>query len=213
VAAGGLAGRGVDGGVHPAGRPPVHPAGQRPGGRHPVGLAPLENPEESALGAVLLVLVALAAVLAVVSLVVRFRRSRGEERVQLKWFTSAGLLLPPVFILGDLPGDVVLQVVSDLSTAVIVLLPIAAGVGSDPPSWLIAAATLAAAAVFRPARRRIQAAVDRRFNRARYDAVRTVEGFSARLRDQVELDTLSAELLAVVDQTVQPTRASLWLRS
>jgi hypothetical protein len=159
-------------------------------------------------------MVALAAVLSVVSLVVRFRRSRGEERVQLKWFTSAGLLLPPLFILGDLPGDVVPRAVSDLSTAVIVLLPIAAGVGADPPSWLIAAATLAAAAVFRPARRRVQAVVDRRFNRARYDAVRTVEGFSARLRDQVELDALSAaELLAVVDQTVQPTRASLWLRS
>jgi hypothetical protein len=73
-------------------------------------------------------MVALAAVLSVVSLVVRFRRSRGEERVQLKWFTSAGLLLPPLFILGDLPGDVVPRAVSDLSTAVIVLLPIAAGV-------------------------------------------------------------------------------------
>jgi hypothetical protein len=54
--------------------------------------------------------------------------------------------------------------------------------------------------------------VDRRFNRRRHDATRIVEGFGARLRDQVDLDTLTAELLAVVDQTIQPTQASLWLR-
>ena len=96
--------------------------------------------------------------------------------------------------------------------AVLALGQVFGGVERDPPSWVVAGATLTVAALFQPARRRIQQAVDRRFNRRRYDMAKTIERFSARLRDEVDLDTLSAEVLAVVDQTVEPTRVSLWLR-
>jgi hypothetical protein len=221
---------------------------------NPIGVAGVESPEESTVGAALYVLLILLAAVALGSLVIRFRRSRGEERQQLKWFTYAvALLLPGVVLPEFLPepvGSVVAAVpvvfvpvaagiailryrlydidrlinrtlVYGLLTAllagvyggaVLVLGQVFGGVGRHPPSWAVAGATLAAAALFQPARRRIQAVVDRRFNRRRYDAAKTVEAFSFRLRDEVDLDALSAELLAVVEQTVQPTVAWLWLR-
>jgi hypothetical protein len=219
---------------------------------NPIGVAGLENPEQSTVGVALLGLIALSAVVAFVSLVLRFRRSRGEERQQLKWFTYGGALVP-LSRLGDyLPapvGDLVFGVV-------IVFLPVAAGIAilryrlydidrvinrtlvyglltvllgavylvgvfglgqllnpvSGESALAVAASTLAVAALFRPARRRVQQAVDRRFNRRKYNTAKTIEAFSARLREQVDLDTLSTEVLAVVDQTMEPTRVSLWIR-
>ena len=220
---------------------------------NPIGVAAVGNPEKSPIIPVLIVLLGVLATAAFGSLVLRFRRSRGEERQQLKWFTYASALLPLAGLDDLLPAPV-----GDLLFGVpIVFLPVAAGVAvlryrlydidrlinrtlvygsltailglvytgvvlvlgqvfggvtEDPPSWAVAGATLAVAALFQPARRRIQEVVDRRFNRRKYDAAETIDTFGARLRDQVDLDTLSSELLAIVDQTMQPTRVVLWLR-
>jgi hypothetical protein len=119
--------------------------------------------------------------------------------------------------LWDLDRLVSRTVTYTLVTALLVvpyllIVPAAGRLAQGAGNLAVAAATLAAAAGFAPLRRRVQGLVDRRFNRRRYDAARTVEAFTIRLRDQVDLDALSAELLAVVDQTMQPAGASLWLR-
>ena len=93
----------------------------------------------------------------------------------------------------------------------LVVLGLGQLLGRDSP-LVVAGATLAVAALFQPARRRIQAAVDRRFNRRRHNTAERIAAFGDRLHQQVDLDTLTVELLAVVDQTMQPTRVSLWLR-
>jgi hypothetical protein len=129
------------------------------------------------------------------SLVTRYRRAHGLERQQLRWVTLAAALTG----------------VAMLATGVLVVLGLGQLLGRDS-SLIVAAATLAVAAVFQPARRRIQQAVDRRFNRRRHDAARIIEGFGDRLREEVDLDSLTAEVLGVAEQTMQPTRASLWLR-
>jgi hypothetical protein len=143
----------------------------------------------------------------------------------ISWIVFPALLCPPVAIgvavlryrLYDLDRVISRTLTYGLLTVLLGLgyAGLVLGLGRLLPegsSLVVAAATLAAAALFQPLRRRVQQLVDRRFNRRRYDAARTVEGFATRLRDQVDLDALHGELLAVVDQTMQPTRASLWLR-
>jgi len=233
-------------------------------GPGPLQEYPVANPfgAEGGLGAAVeavgwlgsaLMLVAILASAA--SLVVRFRRSHGEERQQLKWVTAAAALLVVIFftptasfagedvgfaslLLGLLVVaaavaiallrhrlydiDVVVNrtLVYGALTATlagaylgsVLLLQLALRPLTEESGLAIAASTLAVAALFRPARARIQALVDRRFYRRKYDAARTLEAFSARLRDEVDLDTLAAELRAVVGDTMAPAHVSLWLR-
>ena len=167
-----------------------------------------------------------AAVLAatLLALAVGLVGSTGDE-VLLGWASAVVLGLMPLatgaailrYRLYDLDRIVSRTVAYGLLTVLlgggyaVVVLGLGQLLGRDS-TLVVAGATLAVAALFQPARRRVQGAVDRRFNRRRYDAARTIQGFSARLREQVDLDALTAELLVVADQTMQPTRVSIWLR-
>jgi hypothetical protein len=206
-------------------------------------------------------LAALALLVAVVgsplSLVLRFRRAKGEQREQLKWLAFAGAIAAVTLVVAVVTWDQIGATAANISIMVSVLgLPIATAIailryrlydidlvinrtlvygaltatlavvylvsvlvlqlvltGLTRGSGLaVAVSTLAAAAVFRPARARIQDAVDRRFFRRKYDAQRTLEDFSANLRNQVDLASMSSDLSAVVAETLQPAHVTLWLR-
>jgi len=220
---------------------------------NPLGVPALFGPLDLLVFVALIVLVSL--IVGAVSLLLRYRRARGVERLQLRWLiwgavvaslalvvaiaslivnddfalltvalgvsatmfplaTGAAILRYRLYDLDRIISRTVayglLTILLGLGYAAVVL-----GLGRLLPegsSLVVAAATLAVAAVFQPARRRVQELVDRRFNRRRHDAGQTIAAFSVRLRDQVDLDTLTGELLAVADRTVEPTTVSLWLR-
>jgi hypothetical protein len=222
-----------------------------PGFRNPLVVLPKSVDLLSVLS---LGLVAVAGIGSIVGLVVRYRRSRGDEREQLKWFVFAGVatavlyvgltaevkagalqalgfiaipLLPAAtavavlrYRLYDIDRIISRTVTYTLVTALVagvyvlvVLVPTTVlGHGHTPP-WLVAVGTILAAAAFRPIRRRIQNAIDRRFNRSRYDAAWAIEAFSARLRDEVDIDELTNDLQALVRRTMEPEHISVWLRS
>jgi hypothetical protein len=196
----------------------------------------------------------LTAPAAAASVVVRFRRSHGVEREQLKWFTAAAAQLVAAFVIsfglssviGERAGwaiiaaallgvavavamailrhrlydiDVVINraLVYGALTATLgatyLALVVLIGLAVGRSGFAVAASTLAVAALFGPARARIQGVVDRRFYRRKYDAQLTLEAFAARLRDEVALDALDSELRGVVSSTMQPAHVSLWLRA
>jgi hypothetical protein len=204
---------------------------------------------------------ALASLAAASSLVVRYRRSRGAERQQVKWVAAAGCLLAVCFaawgfvtavvsepaawtarmaVLGfcfavfpvaagfailrrGLYGiDVVINrtlvygaltaFLAGMYVVSVVLLQLALNGVTGDSSLAVAASTLAVAALFRPARSRIQETVDRRFFRRKYDVQLTLAAFTGGLRDEVALDALSAELVGVVTRAMEPAHVSLWLR-
>jgi hypothetical protein len=196
------------------------------------------------------VLTSAVLLVSVVAIVVRFAKSSGEERLQLKWCAAAALVLAVVFAASIWVYSAAVAVLQSLAfvclwTAIAVavlkyrlydidriisrtlayaivtgllvgvyagLVLLATRVLSVHTPVAVAASTLAAVALISPLRRRVQRVVDRRFNRARYDADRTIAAFAARLNDAVDLDTIRADLVAVAQQALEPAYASVWIR-
>jgi hypothetical protein len=194
-------------------------------------------------------LISAGVLVSVSALVVRFAKSAGEERLQLKWCATAALLLVVVFVVSIWVNSAVVNVLQSvaflclwtaIATAVLKyrlyeidriisrtlayaivtglliglyvgLVLLATRVLSVSSPVAVAAATLAAAALFSPVRRRVQRVVDRRFNRARYDADTTVALFAAHLKDAVNLDSVQDDLASVVQRALEPAHVSLWI--
>ena len=221
---------------------------------NPIGIEGLAHVEELPVLFVFGGLFLAGAIGAIVSLVVRFRRSRGIERQQLKWFLYAAAPVPIAPLSDQMPAvidavafgwvflglptaigiavlryrlydiDVVINrtLVYGALTASLALVYLGSVVGlqrllspvvGEDNQLAVVASTLLIAALFGPLRRRVQSLIDRRFYRQKYDARKTLEAFSAKLRDTSDLDGLNGELLAVVRETTQPEHVSLWLRS
>ena len=195
------------------------------------------------------VLVSAALLVSVVALVVRFAKSSGEERLQLKWCAAAALVLVVVFVASIWVNSAAVNVLQSvallclwtaIATAVLkyrlyeidriisrtlayaivtgLLVGVYAGLVLLATQVLrvhtpvaVAAATLAAAALFTPLRRRVQSRVDRRFNRARYDADQIAAAFAARLKDTVDLGSVRDDLTGIVSRALEPAHVSVWI--
>ena len=227
--------------------------------RNPLGVAALERVTED-LYQTSIVLSFMLLLASLGSVVIRFRRSRGIERLQLRWIATAVSATGVIWIalivaitLGNsriadffwgaailsisfIPTGIGIAVMRyrlyeidrvisrTLVYAALTLVLGASYVGlvlagqavfssfAGGSNLAIAASTLVVAALFLPVRSRVQSFVDRRFYRRRYDAQRTLEGFGARLREQIDLSTLEHDLRGVVTETMQPAHASVWLR-
>jgi hypothetical protein len=236
--------------------------GDVPGVVNPLGVEALRLLDRVPQVDIILAVVLLVSVLcSVASLVVRFRRSDGEERQQMKWLTyAAAANFATLLLVMSLPADSAwYRAVNTLSNLVLAGLPVAVGIAvlryrlydidriinrtlvygsltvmlaliyfggvaatqaiyraltgqEQQPQLAIVVSTLVIAALFNPLRRRIQAFIDRRFYRRKYDVTKTLEAFSAKLRDETDLDALRADLVGVVGETMQPAHVSLWLR-